>query len=95
MVEKSVKNSIGWCSQSITRLDFSRRYNDIMIILYYDNIIDCQYVDHIIMTSLYCIVLSCITLYCTPLYHAILLDTAVYCVILYYIVIYCICLYDI
>ena len=36
MVEKSVKNYIEWCFQNTKRLDFGQRYEDIMILSYYD-----------------------------------------------------------
>ena len=36
MVEKSVKNYIEWCSQNAKRLIFGQRYEDIIVIPYYD-----------------------------------------------------------
>ncbi len=36
MVEKSVKNYIGWWSQSTTKFWFCRRYQDLMISRHYD-----------------------------------------------------------
>ena len=43
MVKKGVTNYIEYCSQSTTRLVFSRSYNDIMIILYHVIIICWPY----------------------------------------------------
>ena len=34
MVKKGVKNYIEWCSQRTTRLEFCRRYDDIVHIVY-------------------------------------------------------------
>ena len=39
MVTKSVKNYVGWCSQSTTKLDFGQRYDDIVYVVYIVHIV--------------------------------------------------------
>ena len=74
MVEKSVKNYIEWCPQSTQRLNCGQRYEDMIVISYYDSMLLSSYMKH---TLLYCIVLYYTILYL--LYH-----TLVYRIILYY-----------
>ena len=43
IVEKSVKNYAGWCSQRSERLDFGLRYDDIVYIVYIVHIVYIVY----------------------------------------------------
>ena len=78
MVKKSVKNYIEWCSQSTKRLIFGHRYEDTIVLSYYDIMIVWSYMLH---TLLYYIVL-----YYTILYHIILYICLLCYIILYYMI---------
>ena len=47
MVEKSVKNHVGWCSQRTKRLDFGQQFDDIVYIVYIAHIVYFVHLVHI------------------------------------------------